>query len=125
MQQEAKTLQEIESILALVRYKPGWQLRVIEKTSDVVLCQWVFKALDVDDDGPNAVPTQQFCRKWFISLYSTDSEVIRTAYLAVVQAEMHEINEKFTYNGVRLFDPHTDLNDLAQHMKTAHKDVRR
>lgn len=123
--QKEKTLQEIESILANVAYKPGWQLRVIEKRSDVVLCQWVFAAPDINNGDANACAVPQFCRKWFVSLYSTDSEVVRTAYLAVVQAEMHEVNENFTYKNARIFDPHTNLDALAEYMSTAAQDVRK
>lgn len=120
--QQAKTFEDVQQILANVAYKQGWHLRVIEKRSDVVLCQWLFSAPDINDGG---IPVLQSCRKWFVSLYSTDSEVIRTAYLAVVQAEMHELNENFTYKGARLFDPHTDLDALAGYMGGAVQDVRK
>lgn len=118
--QVAKSLDEITDILKNIRYK-DWTLRVLSKHNDTILCQWIFYAPDNND--PSKIEKQS-CRKWFISVYSTDSEVIRTAYLAAVQAEMHETNENFTYNGVRIFDPHTDLVALSEYMRTAPIDVR-
>ena len=104
--------EQIEDILKGVKYK-DWTLRVIEKTADAILCQWIFYAIDNDDTELTKPPVAQHCRKWYVSCYSTVSEVIRTAHLAVQQAELHEINENFTYNNVRLFDPHMDLVALG------------
>lgn len=105
--QRKLTTSDIKNILRKIKYK-DWQLRIIEKGEDVVLLQWIFYA--VDNDNPSATELEpQFCRKWYISLYSTDSEIIRSAYLAVQQAEMHELSENFTFEGARLFDPHIDL----------------
>jgi len=119
--QPAKSLDQIKEILGKVIYK-DWELRVIDKHDDTVLCQWIFWAADINSTNTN--DQKQSCRKWYISLYSTDSEVIRTAYLAAIQAEMHEINENFLYDGVRLFDPHTDLVELSGYMRTAKGDSR-
>lgn len=118
----AMTFKEISDILAKVKYK-DWQLHAIKKADEVILCQWVFMATDNDNPADTTLYEQK-CRKWFISIHSTKSEVIRTAYLAAIQAEMHEANESFTYDGVRLFDPHTDLIELSQFMKSASQDVR-
>ena len=109
--QHKLTKYQIEYILKGVKYK-DWTLRVIEKTVDAILCQWIFYAIDNDNPGTKEI-LPQHCRKWYVSCYSTVSEVIRTAHLAVQQAELHEINENFTYNNVRLFDPHMDLVELS------------
>lgn len=100
-------------ILAQINYKPDWKLRLLEK-GDGYLLQWTFMEKDLTNPDPNAPLEEQFGRKWYISPYMTTSEVIRTAYLAVIQAEMHEIGERFTFQDTRIFDPHMNLLQLEQ-----------
>jgi hypothetical protein len=122
--QRKLTTQQLKDILSKIKYK-NWTLRLIEKGVDVFLVQWIFYA--VDNDKPDSTELEpQHCRKWYISAYSTDSEVIRSCHLAVQQAEMHEVNENFTYNNNRLFDPHMDLVELSNKLsdKTIKQDAR-
>ena len=119
--QPRKSTKEIEDILSRVTYK-NWRLRVMEYSSEVVLIQWLFDA--PDNNNPTVNEFEQHCRKWFVSRYSTTSEVIRTAYKAVLAAEMHEIDENFRYNCIQIFDPHTDIVALAIHMMDAEQDIR-
>ena len=58
--------------------------------------------------NPGIIETQA-CRKWVLSEWMTDSEIIQTAFLAVKTAEMHEIHEQFKYDGVPVFNPHLDI----------------
>lgn len=104
--------EEIRQILSRINYdKPTWQMRLMPK-GDGYLFQWTFMERDLTN--PNAeVEEEQRGRKWYISPYMTDSEIIRTVFLAVQQAEMHEIAERFTYLNKRIFDPHMDYNMLA------------
>lgn len=121
--QEKKTYEEIQDLLAKVKYK-NWELRVIEKTEESILCQWIFHAKDNDHPETEQLE-RQACRKWYISRFSTESEIIRTAYKAVKEAEAHEVDENFTFAGIRLYDPHVDLLELAIYMKhDARQDVR-
>lgn len=120
--QRKLTLQQLKDILSGVKYK-NWTLRVIEKTPDVFLLQWIFYAIDNNfPESTELLP--QHCRKWYISAYSTDSEVIRSAWLAVHQAEAHEIDENFTYQGCRIFNPHADLVALSYSSSVIGEDVR-
>lgn len=56
-------------------------------------------------------------RKWLISRHSTKSEVVQTAFKAVMTFEEHEIRESFTYKGERIFGPHFDVDFLAEACK--------
>lgn len=123
MSQPKKTLEEVEDILSRVKYK-DWTLRVLGKGEDTILCQWIFKAKDNDNPDDKELYEQR-CRKWYISAYSTDSEIIRTAYKAVKEAEAHEVDENFKFAGISIFNPHVDLLELAIYMKhDARQDVR-
>lgn len=53
-------------------------------------------------------------RKWRLSSYMTDGEVVQTALLACLTASEHEIREQFKYKDVAIFDPHYDLNKLVE-----------
>lgn len=51
-------------------------------------------------------------RKWLLSSYMTDSEIVQTALLAVLTAEEHEAREQFTYLDEPIFAPHLDIDKL-------------
>ncbi len=52
-------------------------------------------------------------RKWFLSLHMTKSEVVQTAFLAVMTAAEHEVREHFKFRGQSIFSPHYDVDQLA------------
>ncbi len=51
-------------------------------------------------------------RKWFLSPYMTDSEVITTAFKAIMTFEEHETRENFRYKGKAIFGPHINVEAL-------------
>lgn len=56
-------------------------------------------------------------RKWYLSPHMTDSEVIQTALLAVLQAEEHEARERFRVDGQAIYGPHLNAWDLVEVLK--------
>lgn len=56
-------------------------------------------------------------RKWYLSDYMTDDEVVKTAYAAFKAAVEHEVMEGFTFDGQRVFNPHTPFQALMQSSK--------
>jgi hypothetical protein len=52
-------------------------------------------------------------RKWRLSEYMTKSELVQTAFKAVLTAEEHECRENFKYRGASIFDPHYDVDKLV------------
>lgn len=57
---------------------------------------------------------RQYCRKWMLSYHMTDSEIVTTAYKAVMAAIEHEVREHFTFQNQRIFNPHFDVYALVQ-----------
>lgn len=53
-------------------------------------------------------------RKWYLSDYMTDDEIIKTAYAACKAAVEHEIMEGFTVDGKVLFNPHVHFEALLE-----------
>lgn len=51
-------------------------------------------------------------RKWWLSQYMTKSEIVQTAFKAVVTSMEHRAREGFTYRGRRVFGPHFDVDEL-------------
>lgn len=103
-----KTKENIQTILDKIQYK-DWKFRLLEK-GDGFLIQATFIAEDIH----SKIIEEQFCRKFYVSSHSCDNEIVRTVYLAVQQAEMHELDENFKYLGKAIFDPHLNMERLAQ-----------
>lgn len=53
-------------------------------------------------------------RKWYISPYMTDGEILQTIFKAILTYDEHEIREKFLFKGKRIFGPHHSLEDLMR-----------
>lgn len=71
-----------------------------------------------DCNSDNAAESEQRGRKWYISKHATVSEVVQTAFAAILAFEEHEARESFEYRGQRLFGPHIDIN---AHMRASHE----
>jgi hypothetical protein len=61
-------------------------------------------------------------RKWYLSEYMTDDEIIKTAYCAFEAAVKHEVMEGFKVDNAILFNPHVDYKEL---LKISHLEVTR
>lgn len=122
-QQHKKTFSEIQEVLSRIEYKkePKWMIRLLEK-GDGFLVQFIFLEKDLTSDSIEL--ETQFCRKWYVSPYSTDSEIIGTIYKAIQAAELHEIAERFRYNDKMIFNPHMDYVELANYCDEIGMDVR-
>lgn len=61
-------------------------------------------------------------RKWYLSPYMTDDEIVKTAFAAFKATVEHEIMEGFTYKEVVVFNPHVSYRAL---MSVSDQQVRR
>lgn len=61
-------------------------------------------------------------RKWYLSEHMTDDEIIKTVWCAFEAAVKHEVMEGFTVDGVVLFNPHVNFEEL---LSVSHKEVTR
>jgi hypothetical protein len=52
-------------------------------------------------------------REWFIGVGTSESGVVKTAWLAAKQIVEHELMEAFRYQGKRVFDPHRTVEQLC------------
>lgn len=98
---------QFEHILSRITYK-DWKIRQ-GKLGNGIFIQCVFNALDVDTNEVS----EQRGRKWYISPFACETEIVRTVYLAIRGAEEHEVQENFRYLGNLIFNPHTSVHSLC------------
>jgi len=63
-------------------------------------------------------PGLQSGRKWYVSRWSAENEVVQTVLKAALTSAEHMVREHFYYKGVRIFNPHLSLaalTELANH----------
>ncbi len=63
-------------------------------------------------------------RKYHVSRYATESEIVQTCLLAALQATEHEVREKFKYEDKTVFHPHFDVHGFADLVDKGCVDVR-
>lgn len=111
-----KTLADLADIVTRIRYL-DWTFAIIEQDYRPHL-QLQFKAA-CSKDG---IVKDWTSRKWPLSFHMTKSEVVATAFKAVMTAIEHEARENFRYKGRSIFGPHIDVEAL--HFVANTEDVR-
>lgn len=121
---------EIEAVVALITYKQGWSILVREDfdiTARGARDPHVRPYLQVKYDGTGEYGSEPWTgRKWMLSQHMTRTEVVCTAFKAVMSAEEHETRELFKYLGHEVFGPHFDVDDIVRLRDKGelHQDVR-
>lgn len=113
-----KTLEEIKEIVQKIHFS-NWEFVVKEK-NNVPYLQIQFMGA-CNDSGE---VQRQYCRKWQLSYFMVTSEIVRTAYKAVLAAVEHEASENFYYKNCRIFNPHVDVEALVDISNSGRIEVR-
>jgi hypothetical protein len=108
MNQEKKSYLDIEVLIDNIKYR-DWDI-VLRMDGDRPYVQIQFDA----PDSFTGVVERQYCRKWMLSYYMTDSEIVRTVYKALEAAVLHEFQEDFRFMEEPIFRPHYDVFALAR-----------
>jgi hypothetical protein len=61
-------------------------------------------------------------RKYYLSDYMTEDEIVKTCFAAFKAAVEHEVMEGFKINDITVFNPHIDHKEL---LKISHIEVKR
>lgn len=112
------TRERMIAILGQVTYR-NWTYRV-GQDGDRLFLQVCFVGACAD----SGEPANQQGRKWLLSPHMTKSELVATAFKAVLTAEEHEAREAFKYRGQAVFGPHFDVDHLADLSRAGSRDVR-
>ena len=67
-----------------------------------------------DVEKPGSEPVLQKTRKWYISPYSTYSEIVETCWAMVIRSQMHVASEHFQYRGRRVYSQHFNIEARIQ-----------
>lgn len=110
-----------ENYLKDVCYK-DWDIHVL-MDNDRAYLQLGFWACDSTQMGRGPKEYQK-SRKWMLSPYMTKSEVVQTAFKAILTAEEHEVRENFTYRNKPIFGPHFSIDALFSVCKMEALDLR-
>lgn len=105
MSQIARTRQEIQEIVDRVQFMDR-SFRLLEK-GDGFLLQMEYMEPDVNK--PGSPPVLQRTRKWYISPFMTESEIVETAWACACRSQLHVAGEHFTYKGRRIYSQHFDV----------------
>jgi hypothetical protein len=73
----------------------GWHLQVTYHEADIYT---------------GAIELQK-SRKWLIEPDATESDVVETAFSAIMRSYDHVVKEHFLYKGKRVYSPHFDIAD--------------
>lgn len=118
--------QAIEDILSRVDLGDvlyeRWSFRVLPIAHGFLL-QLVYWERDTEV-GRHPDPVEQHARKWYVSPHSTATEVVRTAYKAVLTSLEHRLGEHFRYGGQKPYNPHFDVEELRYLDRRGGVDVR-
>jgi hypothetical protein len=95
--------------------------RLLEK-GDGFLLQMQYYETDINH--PNTAPVLQSTRKYYVSPYMTESEIIETAWLCVQRSQIHVASEHFQYHGRRVYSQHFDIEARIDMCDGDYYDVR-
>lgn len=126
MQQKPLTLEEIQSIFDDIQFLDREFRITSEESKDGkkrYFAQLIYYEADVD--SANRKIEKQSARKWYISPFSTKTEVVETAYAMCLRSAKHIVREWFKYKGYRVMSPHFDIEARVQLCKEGKYDVRK
>lgn len=105
MAQAKLTREHIQTALDEVSFMDR-KFLLLEK-GDGFLIQMSYMEANVEN--PVSIEEQK-TRKWYVSPYSTETEIIETCWAMVCRSQMHIAAEHFHYRGRRVYSPHFDIN---------------
>lgn len=113
-----KLVERIDASCLGVKFKIRCERDVMNKEDGRVFIQFKYESPCSKTD----VMEEWKGRKWYLTEFMTDDEVIKSIYSAFEQAIKHEILEGFKVDGIILFNSHIDFEEL---LKISHLEVGR
>ncbi len=105
---DPKSLREVAAIVDRISYK-DWVFRLLSlDRAEVGDLGFLLQARWMGPDAEDfyGEPVQQVSRKWFVSAFSCEREIVDTAWALIERAEIHEAQEFFRYQGEAIFNRH-------------------
>jgi hypothetical protein len=105
MSQQKLSRADIEKILEDVSFQDR-EFLLLDK-GDGFLIQMAYMEPDVEH--PEEGPVVQKTRKWYVSPFMSESEIVETCWAAVQRSQLHIASEYFMYRGKRVYSQHFDI----------------
>lgn len=105
MEQPRLTREEIQKILDDVSFQDR-KFLLLEKGDGYLVQMEYFEA---DVEKPGSEPISQKTRKWYISPFMSESEIVETCWAMVCRSQLHIASEHFEYRGRRVYSQHFDV----------------
>lgn len=107
-----KGLDDFLHIIERTSY-PGFTFKLEQRSGEVFLSVVCVTGIDNATGDPDAWSG----RKWLLQRHMTNSEVVLTAFKAVLTALEHEARELFIYRGQPILHGHPDVEQLVTLME--------
>lgn len=107
MEQPRKTFEEVLIILSNITFMDR-KFRLLTKGDGFLFQLWY---MEPDSNVPGStVPVLQRARKWYISPFSTETEIVETVFKACRTSMEHVVREHFHYKGEKVYSPHMHID---------------
>jgi hypothetical protein len=115
-----QTTDDVRAVLDQIRFAPScldmgwkWEIEELRVGRDEVLKGWHVNTTFQRPDTNTGVFGTGRGRKEFVAVGTSESGVVKTAWLLAELIVRHELMEAFLYRGVRIFDPHHTVDELS------------
>lgn len=108
--QPRRTLNSIQMVAGFCDY-PGFVFKVGANSDGA---PWLQIQCPEGVDTATGAPSAWSSRKWPLSYYMTDTEIVQTAWAAVQRALIHEASEMFKFMDAAIFDRHISIYRLVE-----------
>lgn len=108
MSQPGRNAAELRAIVDRCTY-PGFKFEVHQKDFTTYL-----QIVGAGPDNVTGEPITWNGRKWLLSHYMTDTEIVQTCWAAVQRALLHEASEVFRFDDAAIFDRHLSVHRLVE-----------
>lgn len=115
MTQPKKTMREIKQVVDSIDPGEGSHIKLVtlhDMGGEHYYIQGEY--LEADATKPLGSPLQlQKTRKWLVSPYSTNSEIVETVFAMLQRSSDHRLREFFTYKGFTVKNRHLDVEKVT------------
>jgi hypothetical protein len=119
-----RDLDEIRAIVDRIDF-PAYTIQVNQDgQDDKGEPRFIMQGFYVDADTLTGLDAVQSTRKWIVSRFSTESEIVQTALSLLLMSREHYVREHFLYKGHRVMSPHFDINAALSKCEQAAFDER-
>ncbi len=120
MTEEMKDDERLEQVLRGISVRGvldltwQWETQGFDSPYTGALVGWFIRVTFHRPDRVTGEFARGHGRWWVVEYGSTKSAVVKTAFTAMKMIVEHELMEGFMWQGVRIFDPHHTVDQLAQ-----------